>query len=222
MSSAPFPVGGVLFDMDGVLCDSEALLAQAACRLFQEQYRVAVRPEDFLPFVGTGERRYLGGVAEQHGVAIRLPEDKDRLYAMYLEMAPGRLQPVRGAPAFVRACRARGLRTAVATSADRVKLVGALAAIALPPSEFDATVTGSDIRHPKPDPEIFLTAAARLGLPPAQCLVIEDSPHGIEAARAAGCPCVALATTFPAARMKETRADCVLPDLAGAEAILFA
>ena len=213
-------VRAVLFDMDGVLCDSETLLAQAACRLFLERHGVTVQPDEFLPFVGTGEKHYLGGVAEKHGVTIRSPEDKNRLYAMYLEMVPGRLQPTPGAVAFVQACRRRGLRTAVATSADRVKLDGALAAVGLPPQEFDVTVTGTDITHAKPDPEIFLTAAAKLGLPPSACLVIEDSPHGVVAAQRAGCPCVALATTFPAEVMAKGRPDLVLPNLLGAESLL--
>jgi HAD superfamily hydrolase (TIGR01509 family) len=211
----------VLFDMDGVLCDSEPMLAEAACRLFLERHGAVVQPEDFLPFVGTGEKRYLGGVAEQHGVTLRMPEDKHELYRTYLEMIPGRLQPTPGAVEFVHACRRRGLRTAVATSADRMKLDGALAAVGLPPHEFDVTVTGTDISHAKPDPEIFLTAAARLGLAPAVCLVIEDSPHGVVAARRAGCPCVALTTTFPHGVMAEERPDVILPSLLEAERLLF-
>ena len=210
----------VLFDMDGVLCDSEPMLALAACRLFKERYGVDVKPEEFAPFVGTGEKSYLGGVAAKHGIVNRRTDDKDHLYAMYLDMVPGRLQTTPGAKPFVHAVRAAGLRTAVATSADRVKLDGALAAVGLPPAEFDAIVTGTDIKHPKPDPEIFVTAAAKLGLPPARCLVVEDSPHGIVAARAAGCPCLALATTFTAEKLAHDRPDAIAPHLADVAAAL--
>lgn len=205
--------------MDGVLCDSETLLARAACRLFADRYGVSVEPHEFIPFVGTGEKRYLDGVAVQHGIGQRHADDKDRLYAMYLEMVPGCLQPTPGAVAFVQACRRRGLRTAVATSADRVKLDGALAVVGLPPEEFDVTVTGSDIRHAKPDPEIFLVAAATLGLPPEACLVVEDAEHGIAAARAAGCPCLALTTTFSSERLQKSRPDWIVHTLADAHAI---
>ena len=203
----------VLFDMDGVLCDSEALLARAACRLFLERYGARVAPEEFLPHVGTGEKKYLGSVAGDHGVTLQLPGDKDLLYRMYLEMVPGQLMPVRGVPRFVADCRTKGLKTAVATSADRVKLDGALAAIDLPPAGFDAIVTGSDITHTKPDPEIFLTAAARLGVEPAAALVVEDSQHGIAAARAAGCPCLALSTTFDVERLMQCGPDWISRDL---------
>ena len=211
-------IRAVIFDMDGVLTDSEPLINAAAVAMFREQ-GLAVQPDDFLPFVGTGEKRYLGGVAEKYGVTLRTPEDKNTLYAMYLEMIPGRLQPTPGAVAFVHTCRVRGFKTAVATSADRVKLEGALVAVGLPPHEFDSTVTGSDIVHAKPDPEIFLTAAARLGLPPAACLVVEDSPHGVLAARRAGCPCVALTTTFPASVMEKEAPDLVVDTLASADRI---
>ena len=64
---------GIFFDMDGVLCDSEALIAEAACRMFAERHGVRPRPEDFQPFIGTGEDRYLGGVAEKYGVALNRP-----------------------------------------------------------------------------------------------------------------------------------------------------
>ena len=69
MSNAPGPrtIAGVIFDMDGVLVDSEPFIAEAAVRMFAEK-GVEVRPEDFRPFIGMGEDRFLGGVAESRGV----------------------------------------------------------------------------------------------------------------------------------------------------------
>jgi HAD superfamily hydrolase (TIGR01509 family) len=197
----------VLFDMDGVLCDSEAFIAAAAIRMFREDHGVAVRAEDFLPFVGAGENRYLGGVAEKHGVVLAMPRDKVRTYERYLEDIRGRLHPIPGAAEFLSACRARGLRTAVASSADRLKVDGNLREIGFPPATFDAIVTGSDIRHPKPDPEIFLAAAARVGVEPAACLVVEDAINGVVAARRAGCHCLGVTSSFPAALLRESGAE---------------
>jgi HAD superfamily hydrolase (TIGR01509 family) len=207
-------LAGIIFDMDGVLCDSEPFICEAACRMFAETHGAKVTAEDFLPFVGTGENRYLGGVAEKYGVTLDLERDKARTYALYLEIIRGRLQPFPGVRDFIAAARARGLALAIATSADRIKLDGNLAEMGLPESTFQACVTGSEVRHKKPHPEVFLTAAARLGLPPARCLVIEDAPNGIRAAKAAGSPCLGLTTSFPSPDLLAAGADWTAPGLA--------
>ena len=209
-------IRAVIFDMDGVLCESEPFIAEAACRMFLETHGQRVTPEDFRPFVGTGEDRFLGGVAEKYGVRLTLPRDKERTYALYLDIIRGRLCSVPGAPEFVRECRRRGRKTAVATSADRIKLTGNLAEIGLPAESFDACVTGDDIRRKKPDPEIFLTAAAKLGLPPAECLIVEDALNGVQAAKSAGAACLALTTSFTAADLRAAGADFTAPDLSDA------
>ena len=85
---------GVLFDMDGVLVDSEVFICRAACMMFEES-GLKVRPEDFLPFVGTGENRYLGGVAEKYGFAIEINEAKERTYDIYLEIIRGNKGTIR-------------------------------------------------------------------------------------------------------------------------------
>ena len=205
---------GVIFDVDGVLCDSEPFIRAAAVQMFQRLHGCTVTPEDFLPFTGAGEDRFLGGVAEKYGVHLVHPRDKDLTYALYLEEIKGRLQPLSGAPAFIADCRRQGLKLAVATSADRIKLVGNLAQIGLPAAGFDAVVTGSDVTRKKPDPEVFLKAAAGLNLEPGHCLVVEDAPHGLEAGRAAGAWCLGLTTSFAAADLRRAGADWTGPDLA--------
>jgi HAD superfamily hydrolase (TIGR01509 family) len=214
MTASQAAFDGVIFDMDGVLCDSERFICEAACRMFAERHGVTVRPEDFIPFVGAGENRYLGGVAEKHGVRLDLEADKKRTYEIYLEIIRGRLGPLPGAREFIAGCRRRGLRLAVATSADEVKLTGNLREIGLPRETFDVCVNGLDVERKKPDPQIFLLAAERLGLPPGRCLVVEDAPNGVAAAKAAGSPCFALTTSFDADALTEAGADWIAPDLA--------
>ena len=103
---------GVIFDMDGVLCDSEDFMAEAAAAMFAETYKITVAVEEFRPFRGMGEDRYLGGVAKNHGITLDLPVDKQRAYEIFLERIPGRLQPLPGAVKFIASCRARGLKLA--------------------------------------------------------------------------------------------------------------
>lgn len=186
---------GIIFDMDGVLVDSEPFICEAAIRMFAER-GLNVKPEDFIPFVGAGENRYIGGVAEKYGFPIDIERDKARTYEIYGEIVKGRIEPLPGVHEFIAKARTRGLKLALASSADRVKIDINLREIGIAPETFDAIVSGQDVIRKKPDPEIFLTAAKRLGLAPEECLVVEDAVNGVAAAKAAGMRCLALTTSF--------------------------
>jgi beta-phosphoglucomutase len=220
-ASDPWTPAGVIFDMDGVLCDSEPFICEAALRMFSERHGVKASQADFIPFVGAGENRYLGGVAEKHGVRLDLEADKARTYEIYLEIIRGRLKPLPGVRKFIAECRRRSFKVAVATSADRVKLDGNLAEIGLAPETFDATVNGLEVIHKKPHPEIFLLAAERLGLGPQECLVVEDAPNGIRAGKAAGSRCLGLTSSFSGADLRAAGADWTAKDLSEAPAEVF-
>jgi len=213
-------IAGVIFDMDGVLVESEPFIAEAAVRMFAEK-GVAVRPEDFRPFIGMGEDRFLGGVAETRGVVLDLPRDKVRTYEIYLELIRGRLEPLPGVAEFIGRCRSLGLRLAVASSADRMKVDGNLRALGLPSGTFDAVVVGEDIILKKPAPDIFLEASRRLGLEPGACLVIEDAVAGVAAARAAGSRCLGLTTSFQTGQLTAAGADWTAANLATAAEVVL-
>lgn len=210
-------IAGIIFDMDGVLCDSEPFIYEAARNMFAERYGAAVTRADFEPFVGAGEDRYLGGVAEKYGIRLAMPEDKRRVYEIYLRLIKGRLAPLPGAADFIARCRSLGLKLAVATSADRVKLAGNLAEIGFPETSFDATVSGGEAARKKPAPDIFLIACRKLALPPAACVVVEDAPNGVRAACAAGISALGVTTGFPAETLCEAGATWVTASLAPAE-----
>ncbi len=208
----------VIFDMDGVLTDSEPLICAAAMAMFREQ-GVVVQAVDFQPFVGTGENRYLGGVAEQYGVVLDIQKAKARTYELYLAMVPDQLESFPGAADLVRKCRATGMRCAVASSADRIKIEANLNKIGLPSDGWQAVVTAEDVERRKPFPDIFLMAARRLGVHPGECTVVEDAVNGIAAAKAAGMRCVAVSSTFRASELeqadlvRDSIADITLDDL---------
>jgi beta-phosphoglucomutase len=208
-------IRAVLFDMDGVLVDSEAFIAEAAATMLAERYGLRVERSDFEPFIGAGENRFISGVAEKHGVVVDIERDKARTYEIYFEIIRGRLREIPGAVAFVRACIARGLRIAIATSADGHKVDANLAEIGLAAADFGAVVDGLQVERKKPYPDIYIEAARRLGIPAADCLVIEDALTGIKAAKAAGCACLGVTGSFGEKALRAAGAGAVVDDLSG-------
>jgi beta-phosphoglucomutase len=200
-------IKGVIFDMDGVLADSEKFICKAAMMMFSE-IGLKVQPDDFRPFIGTGENRYIGGVAEKYGLPVDIEKVKDRTYTIYREIIRGNLKPLSGAAEFVSKCRSLGLKIAIATSADKVKMEANLQEIGIPPSLFDALVNGLEVVHKKPSPEIYLKAAEKTGLKPGECLVVEDAINGIRAAKSAGCRCLAVTNSFDRALLSEAEWIC--------------
>lgn len=198
--NSPNRIRAVIFDMDGVLTDSEPLINAAAVAMFKE-LGLNVAPEDFIPFVGTGENRYIGGVAERYNFPLDIESAKKRTYEIYLSLVPTRLRAFPGAVELVRKCRSIGCKTALASSADMIKIEANLQKIGLPPKEWDALVSAEDVVHKKPAPDIFLAASRKLGVHPAECVVVEDAVNGVQAAKAAGMRCVAVAHSFPAEKL---------------------
>ncbi|XP_021320322.1 NHL repeat-containing protein 2 isoform X3 [Sorghum bicolor] len=217
-------VSAVLFDMDGVLCDSEEPSRQAGVDVFAEM-GVEVTVDDFVPFMGTGEANFLGGVARAKGVKGFNPESaKKRFFEIYLDKyaKPNSGIGFPGALELIMECKNSGLKVAVASSADRIKVDANLAAAGLPvslrgtmvrslPTEpkvlsstqplckmqgFDAIVSADAFENLKPAPDIFLAASKNLGVDTNKCIVIEDALAGVQAAKAAEMRCIAVTTTL--------------------------
>jgi HAD superfamily hydrolase (TIGR01509 family) len=209
----------VIFDLDGVLVQSERFIVEAAIRMFAEKGHT-VSPDEFRPFVGMGEDRFIGGVAEARGIRLEAEADKARTYAIYLELIRGRLEPVPGAIKFVARCRDRGFVLAVASGADAIKVTANLREADFDVSLFDAVVTGDDVARKKPAPDIFIEAIRRIRLDPSSCLVIEDALVGVTAAKAAGARCLALSSSFSPEELAS--ADWVAPDFTAVPAEVLA
>ncbi|MFH1465759.1 MAG: HAD family phosphatase [Pseudomonadota bacterium] len=197
----------VLFDLDGVLVlSAPAHLAAYAAILAREGRAFSM--EDY-ERVGLGRSRrevllrLLPGLGEARLAALMA--EKERFTREHI--AAHGLPEVPGALALVRALRARGVPVAVATASRTPGLLlGAIGAEDL----FDAVVGGGEVTRPKPDPACYLRAAALLGVQPARCLVVEDSPLGVRAGKAAGCRVLAVTTTATAEALREAGADEVL------------
>ena len=205
-------IKGILFDMDGVLVDSEEYICKAAVGYFKER-GLTVSPDDFIPFVGAGEDRYLGGVAEKYHFTIPdISEAKLQTYAIYAEIVRNRLSPMKGVVDFIQESKRRGLRLAVATSADKTKMEINLHEMGLDHGEFDLLINGLDVERKKPFPDIYELAAEKLGLFPADCIVIEDAVNGVQAAKAAGSYCIGITSSFSVEALQAEGADLVVTD----------
>jgi beta-phosphoglucomutase len=184
---------GVIFDMDGVLCHS----APAHFRSWDavaERWGVRMTEHMFARVFGRSNRQIIPML-----LGREVPEDELEQIASVKEEAYRRIvmdsiQPLPGVVALVEDLDKSGFRLAVGSSGPRrnIDLIVSLFGIS---DCFVAIVSGEDVPLGKPDPTIFLMAAQRIGCEPRRCLVIEDAPVGIEAARAAGMKCLAVTNT---------------------------
>ncbi len=207
---------GLIFDVDGVIADTEAVNAAASIRMFAELFGLdGVRREDFERGLGRGAAAYVRAAAEVHGLELSR-EDVEHATTRRQEnfLAILRERPLPAFPGvleLISAARASGrFGVAIATSSTREKSEAVLRSAGVPYPELEY-VTGSDVTHKKPDPELFLKASAGLELPPERCVVIEDAPNGVEAARRAGCRVIAVTNSVP--REKLGAADTIVDSL---------
>jgi len=184
----------VIFDMDGVLVDSEPVITKAAILALRE-YGIHAKNEDFHPFTGMGEDRFIGGVAEKYGIDYQI-EMKKRTYEIYVEIVNDEIGIYDGISELLISLRGKGIRTAVASSADELKVMANLPAAGIDTALFDIICSGEDVINKKPSPDIFLLAAKKLQVEPEYCIVVEDALSGISAALAAGMSCLAISTSF--------------------------
>ena len=204
----------LIFDVDGVVADTEALNAKASVMMFKELYGVTVQPEDFRPFVGHGDERYVEGVAEKYGVTIDTQAAVNCRADSFFKLL--RDEPLPAAPGVLELVAAARqdpeVSLAIATSGQKAKQFPVIEGTGLRLEWFDVVITGDDVTRKKPDPQIYLLTGDRLGLSPERCVVFEDAPAGVQAAKAAGMWCVAVTSTV--SREELAGADLIVDSLA--------
>jgi HAD superfamily hydrolase (TIGR01509 family) len=209
----------VIWDLDGVLVDTGEMHLQA----FQETlpaFGIAFSPEIFRNVFGMGNHEtlvYLTGKEPDPALEKRIIETKE---SRFRDLIRGRARPLPGVLDWLEKFKQMRMRQAVATSAPQENVDALMAELRIS-GYFEVILSAPGNGLPaKPEPDVFIEAARRLGVDPAACLVIEDSPAGIEAARKAGMTCLAVTNTCP--REQLGQADRVIDSLAGMDLDWFA
>ncbi len=196
---------GLIFDVDGVIADTERIIAQATIDYYRERHGLELTPADFHPYVGAGDIRFTSGPAEVHGIAIDIEETVKACHENFNRiLAASRNIEFPGVKALTDAAAADPeWRLAMATSSIKAKSERTLAATSVNTAGFNTWIAGDMIKRPKPNAEIYVTAALAMRLPPTRCVAIEDAPNGIKSAKDACMKCVAVTNTFPAEKLAQ-------------------
>lgn len=180
----------VVFDLDGLLLDTETLWARAESELFR-RHGQEFSHEDQLAVMGTGIEFSARYYAQRLGVAIEQgPALIDEMHGYMLAELEREVAARPGAVELVERLRGQ-VALGLASNSARFLVDAALATAHLSDA-FDVIVTAEDVEHPKPAPDVYLAACARLGVSPSDALALEDSAPGIAAAKAAGLTCIAV------------------------------
>ncbi|MEU2789855.1 HAD family phosphatase [Streptomyces sp. NPDC007100] len=188
LASSPAPV---LFDLDGTLVDSEPNYYEAGRRVLAEHGVTGFTWEHHTRFIGIGTRETLEVLKREHGIDTPLDELLACMNRHYLELAQAHTEVFPEMRAFVELLHAAGHPLAVASGSSRPAIEAVLTGTGLE-ARLTVLVSAEEVGRGKPEPDVFLEAARRLGAAPDRCVVLEDAPPGAEAARRAGMRCIAI------------------------------
>jgi beta-phosphoglucomutase family hydrolase len=199
----------VLFDLDGVIVDSRPHHLTAWHDLAR-RHALQHPPDYFTRTFGLRNDAILGGLIPgvRREDLARLAHEKE---ALFREVARGRVEALPGVRELLATLDEQAIPRAVVTSTPSANLHLVLDSLGLT-GRFQALVAEEDAAKGKPDPEGFLVAASRVGVEPSRCVVIEDAPAGLQAAKAAGMRAIGITTTHPAPDLGD--ADLVVDSLA--------
>jgi len=184
-------IKAIIFDMDGVVSDTQTLHSEIEAAIFQ-RYGIKKSVEEITEkYAGVPCKVFFKEVFLENSIPVdvqKIVEEKENLM---MERIRGNVTPMPGAINLIKEARQKGLKLAVASSSP-IELVSLVLEELNLESIFKVVVTLEDVQNGKPDPEIFLLAAKRLGVTPGECIAIEDGHSGMLAAKSAGIKCIGL------------------------------
>ncbi len=205
-------IKAVLFDVDGVVVESELLHLQTFNDLLKI-FNIHVNEEEWKQrFLGAGSVAIMKTLFKENRITDDpTPWVSQRRELYQARVAQGDLQPIHGFLLFYQSVQNADLPTAFVSTGHPENISAALESLGLRGKH--PIIDGTQVTRLKPDPEAYLMGAQTLGVPPVHCIVFEDSPIGVSAAKTAGMICVALTTTNPSEDLSE--ADLIIPNFEG-------
>ena len=199
-------IKAVIFDMDGIIVDTEPLSQEVDELIFQKEFNITVG-DTYFETVGIKEVDAMQFYINHFGLDINAEDLVRKKRAVYIELLKEKASPIQGSVELINSIKRR-YRLALASSAT-VEYVRTVLKKLTIEDAFEVIVTGDDVTNGKPDPEIYLLAASKLGLDPSKCLVLEDAEKGVKAAKNAGMKCIAVPTEFTK-NLNFSKADVVI------------
>ncbi|MBC8494528.1 HAD family phosphatase [archaeon] len=203
----------IIFDMDGVIADTERAYLEA-CNKLLKKFGIEVNKDDwFNRYPGTGTTYILSTIFKENnikpseGLEYWLEKWKTE-YSKFVKN--GKIKPVKGFLEFNKHINALGIKKIIATGSHKKNAYLVLKTFGI---EKEFEIVGlEDVTEGKPNPEIFLEAAKRIGYSPENCVVFEDAVVGVQAAKAAGMECVAMTTSMPEEVLRQENPDWLVKD----------
>jgi len=185
-------IKAVIFDMDGVIIDSEPLHYKVFMDYTSRKFGLTISDTEYSQFIGTTNQHIYSTLKEKYNIAGDLTtlideyEDKCRDFLL----SEATIRPIQGVDVLVKNLHQNKIKLALASSSPRKSIDMVLDMFDMN-RFFNVKVSGQEVAHSKPAPDIFLRAAELLNICPTECLVFEDSRNGVVAAKAAGMQCIA-------------------------------
>ena len=180
----------VIFDMDGVIIDSEPIHLETQDRLFHT-YDISLTPSEYQSYIGRSSKNMWQELIEKFSLSVTVEEVllKDRtMYHQRLKKEPD-LDAIPGVRKLIKSLCERHIKLVLASSSSMESIELVLGLFELD-HFFDHKISGAELQFSKPDPEIFIVSASLVNSAPGSCLVIEDSTHGVTAAKSAQMKCI--------------------------------
>ncbi|MFO0887005.1 MAG: HAD family phosphatase [Candidatus Saccharimonadales bacterium] len=183
----------VIFDMDGVLIDSVKYHWQAMNQVLAK-YNIHIEDSERRHYIGQSVIHQLNQISEKFQTTLNIDTIIEELKPIKEDLQKG-IQPKEGVEQLIGLLHENGIPIAIGTSSTTADTERKLTDAGIF-HNFETLVTHDDITKHKPDPTVYLAAAKKLHIQPSQCIVIEDAPSGIEAAKRAGMKCIAITAVY--------------------------